>query len=115
MKYKFVHSITFTLGLISGLYLQSYLKTHNHLTAHEIVQYTPNKEAYFQLPIIGQVLHRDGYTLLYDARNKNPYCVIEVLTKDSLQGSADHNKRYLKLQPISRCIKTIFFLYYLLR
>lgn len=84
----------FILGLFSGLLLHNTVERSLHLTAHAIDAPAAFKEANSkrELPIVAQVIERDGYTVCYDGRSKNPYYVVEVLTADSLKGSADRSK-----------------------
>lgn len=48
------------------------------------------------LPIVSHVLEKEGFTVIYDGRSKAPYCVVEVLTLESLAGSADRAKHRFK-------------------
>ena len=50
-------------------------------------------------------IDRQGYSLSYDARNKNPMWVYEDLTSDNLQGNVDRKDSAFKEDPI---IPTIF-------
>ena len=47
------------------------------------------------VPVEGPfVLHRDGYSVCYDGRTKNPIWVYEHLTKDSISGPARRQNRF---------------------
>lgn len=95
MKHK-KHSLhilpIFLFGLLVGLSLRNPIEQSIHLNAYQIEAHEPFNNAKFDaLPQVGQIIERDGYTLCYDARSKNPHYVVEVLTAESLEGSADRS------------------------
>jgi endonuclease G len=47
-------------------------------------------EEYIQ-PVSYFFIQREGYSLAYDARHKNPHWVYEILTEEGLKGSADRS------------------------
>lgn len=65
-----------------------------HLIAYQIEAPGVFNEADSRLafPVVVPTLEKKAFTVLYDGRCKNPYCVIETLTKDSLQGIAERTK-----------------------
>lgn len=86
----------FSFGLFTGLLLRDFLATPIHLGASTIEAPIAFKEADFPLPTVGQITDREGYTVCYDARSKNPYYVVEVLTAESLRGSADRSAQLFR-------------------
>ncbi len=47
-------------------------------------------------PVSSFLIHRPGYSLAYDARNRNPAWVYEHLTADSVKGKADRSHAKFK-------------------
>lgn len=83
----------FTLGLCAGLLLRNPIEKGLHLSLSEIASPVVFKEADSKrtLPVVVPILEKEAFTIAYDARNKNPYFVVEVLTAEGLKGSADRN------------------------
>ncbi len=80
----------FLIGLLVGLCLRNYLEQPIHLNAQAIVVCEAFNDVNFhELPQVCQFIERDGYTVCYDARCKNPYYVIETLSTETLQGSEE--------------------------
>jgi endonuclease G len=67
-------------------YTETYPKVEQQETY--TYQYTEQKPLPGQ-PISSFLIHRPGYSLAYDARNRNPLWVYEHLTAESVRGEAD--------------------------
>lgn len=84
------HLLFFILGLSAGFLLRNPLEKAIHLNVSQISFPSSSNEVEVQpLPIVAQIIKRDGYTVCYDGRSRNPFYVIETITKESLQGHAD--------------------------
>lgn len=86
---KLPYLFKFALGFVFATFFHEPLKQSLH--SHDIsgVTHEMFDQTCFPLPRVGQLIHRDGFTILYDGERKNPRCVIEALTREELQGSSD--------------------------
>jgi endonuclease G len=88
---------TFTLGLSLGIVSQRIpqIKTYTDEFIHPIEQQISDQYASQNIvkgaPISSFHINRSGYSLAYDARNRNLIWVYEHLTANSLSGSTDRS------------------------
>lgn len=91
MKYRLIIiSMVFSMGVTTGVYF-----SHPDESSHQ-KQITIQQHVKKPLISVAPVLEKEAITIIYDGRFKNPHCVIEELTHDRLQGSADRAKHQFK-------------------
>jgi len=90
--------VTFALGLLGGVIIYQSSEKSNTPSRPQFERNTismsstafvdiPSHEIDF--PIISPIRKRAGYTVAYDGRNRNPSLVMEILTAESIKGSAN--------------------------
>ena len=87
-SYKLLQSpLIFLLGLFAGLTVRFSQEQTLCLNATQLESCRPSNEVNLSgsLPIVAPILEKEAFTVVYDARCKNPYYVVETFTKDSLK------------------------------
>lgn len=89
--------IAFGIGLIIGVVLK-HTKADLSTNMAETEKFSISSVSSTQetcsrdVPVVAPILWREGYTIAFDGRTKNPFWVQEVITKDSLSETSKHEK-----------------------
>lgn len=88
------------LGLFIGLLINQPAEQNDDIPLRPTFNFKPlfgsSDDSERDFPRLVPVLKRQGYTVAYDGRSKNPYLVMETITAETLHGAAQREKGQLK-------------------
>src|SRR5262245_39143246 len=78
------------IGITIGVASQRIPKIHSHTNNDPYIE----RGSLSGQPISSFQIHRPGYSLAYDARNRNPSWVYEHLTSENIKGNAERSLEF---------------------